>query len=70
MKILNFIKSKILGGFYAVIATVFNHKVTSAVVVAMVATVTAVALLLTSCRSPKDVAAHQKMSPTILLLLQ
>lgn len=56
MKILNFIKSKILSGFYAVIATVFNHKVTSAVVVAMVATVTAVALLLTSCRSPKDVA--------------
>ena len=56
MKILNFIKSKILSGFYAVIATIFNHKVTSAVVVAMIATVTAVALLLTSCRSPKDTA--------------
>ena len=51
MKVLNFIKSKLTGVFYAVVAFVVSHKITSAVILAAVAGVTAATIIVTSILS-------------------
>ena len=51
MKILNFIKSKLIAVFYAVVAFIAEHKITSAVILAAVAGVTAAAIIVSSILS-------------------
>lgn len=51
MKILNFIKSKLITAFYAVVAFIASHKITSAVILAAVSGVTAVAIIVSSILS-------------------
>lgn len=51
MKFLNFIKSKLISAFYTVIAFVVTHKITTAVILAAVAGVTAAAIVITSVLS-------------------
>lgn len=56
MKVLNFIKSKAISGFYTVVAFVAEHKITSAVILALIAGITAAAIIVTSILSaPVDV---------------
>ena len=56
MKILNFIKSKLIAAFYAVVAFLVQHKITSAIIFAVIAAVTAVAIIVSSILSaPVDV---------------
>ena len=55
MKFLNFIKSKLISGFYTVIAFVAGHKITSAVILAAVAGIVAAAIIVSSILSaPAD----------------
>ena len=51
MRILNFIKSKLITAFYAVVAFIASHKITSAVILAAVAGVTATAIIVLSTLS-------------------
>lgn len=56
MKILNFVKSKLISAFYAVVAFIASHKITSAVILAAIAGVTAAAIIVSSILStPTDV---------------
>lgn len=48
MKILSFIKSKMIAAFYAVVTFIASHKITSAVVLAVVAGITAAAIIVSS----------------------
>ena len=51
MRVLNFIKSKLLTAFYSIAAFIATHKITSAVIVAVIAGVVATAIIVTNILS-------------------
>ncbi len=68
MKFLNFIKSKFLSFLYSIITFIAEHKITSAIILAVVAAITATAIIVSSVLSvPSSVLSSggNKINPVI-----